>query len=372
MDTITTLENGISYEWVGRELLDTTVSTSVGHNNLLEDHSSYRTLLDFTTVPMFNPDQKYSSRLPNGGLKKVTETWTKSSRSMSFGPKKGMSQVEYWEKFSISYLMNEWTKKSNTMNWAPEATQAELLSIAEQAKDLVLGYDITYAEEMVKILTKWFEVTTAEGPGSASARDGYALFHNAHKLKSDETFSNLVSWLVDFNDVTSWQAKLQEALNKLKTMKFDNGKKIKQPKWEPYKLFCSRLRETYWLEVINNGSSNAWTWANSNKVNTFTFKNNLVQVVALDLLGDLDVNGEVVWHDDMWFVSNPSAIRTLQAFKDAKLYEPRVKTWENNETDEVNTSIRAVIGTGHYDAEFAIVGCFNAIVEEEEENPEEE
>lgn len=354
---VETLDNWMTYENIGRETLDAHIVASVKQNELMEDHKMYQELLDFANVTLLNPDQKYSSRLPNGWLKKVAETGTKTQRSFTFGPKKWMSQVEYGEKFTISFLLNEWTKSWKNIDGAPDNIQAEALGIAGQVQDLIEWYDITYAEELVKTLAKGFEVTSSEGPWSACARDWFSLFYNAHELRDSTTFSNIIEGDVDYTDVNSGKAKLQDAIDKLKTMRFDNGKKIKQPKWEPYKLFCSRVRETYWLEVINNWSDKAWLWSNSAKENTFSFQNNLVQVVAIDLLWDLDVDWNVIGNDDMWFVSNPMAVRKLEAFKCAQLYPPRIKTWENDETDEVNTSIRAIIGTGHYDAEFAIVGC---------------
>jgi hypothetical protein len=53
----------------------------------------------------------------------------------------------------MSFLMSEWAKKAKNLSGAPMGIEAELIDIADQAKDLVQGYDITYAEEMVKVLT---------------------------------------------------------------------------------------------------------------------------------------------------------------------------------------------------------------------------
>jgi hypothetical protein len=57
----------------------------------------------------------------------------------------------------------------------------------------------------------------------------------------------------------------------------------------------------------------------------------------------------------MWFVSNPMYVRKAKALRCANLYAPRVKNYENDETDEMNTSIRAIVGAGNFDAEFAII-----------------
>lgn len=349
------LDNWLTFEGSGYEVLDAYVVDTIKQNELMEDHKQYKSLLDYTDTTLLHPDQKFSSRTPNGWLKSITETGVKPQRDFTFWPKKGLSQREIWEKFTMSYLMTEWARKAKNLEWAPMPIEAELIDIWEQAKDLVQGYDITYAEEMVKVLTLGFSVTTAEGPGSACARDGLSLFNGSHLLKDGTTFSNLVTDTIDYSSVASGQTALQKALDLLKTMKFDNGKKIRQPKGEPYKLYCSRVRETYWLEVINNGSDKAGTGNNSAKENTFSFRNNLVQVVAVDLFGDTDADGNTIGTDNNWFLANPMAVKKMKALRCANLYSPRIKNFENDETDEINTSIRAIVGAGHYDAEFTIV-----------------
>jgi hypothetical protein len=45
----------------------------------------------------------------------------------------------------------------------------------------------------------------------------------------------------------------------------------------------------------------------------------------------------------MFFVVNTEMVQKLQALRCANLYAPRIKTWENDETDEMNTSIRAIV-----------------------------
>lgn len=348
------LENGLLFEWSWKEVFDAYVVDTIKQNDLLEDHKQYKSLLDFTETSLLHQDQKFSSRLPWAWLKNITETWIKPEREFAFGPKKGLSQREVWEKFSISFLMTKWARTAKNLSGAPMWIEAELVEVTDQAKELVQAYDITYAEEMVKVLTMWFSVSTAEGPWSACARDWLSLFSASHELKNGTTFSNLQSGAA-YTDIATWQAQLQWALDKLKNMKFDNGKKIRQPKGEPYKLYCSRVKENFWLEVINNGSDKAGTGNNSAKENTFSFRNNLVQIVPLDLLWDMDADGNVIWTDNMWFVANPMAIRKMKALRCANLYAPRIKTYENDETDVLTTSIRAIVGAWHYDAEFALV-----------------
>jgi hypothetical protein len=39
----------------------------------------------------------------------------------------------------------------------------------------------------------------------------------------------------------------------------------------------------------------------------------------------------------MWFVSNPMYVRKAKALRCANLYSPRIKNFENDETDEMTT-----------------------------------
>lgn len=355
---LVTLDNGILFEGSGREVLDGLVTETIRQDNMMEDHKMYGQLLDFTDTTLLNPDQKFSSRTPNAGLKGITETGIKSQRDFKFGPKKGISQREVGEKFSMSYLMTQWARNATNLEGAPDAIQAELVDVAEQARDLVRGYDITYAEEKVKLLTLGFGITAAEGPGSACARDGKALFAADHEYLDSagatKTQPNLITG-AHYTDVATGVAKLQEHIDALKAMKFDNGKKIRQG--SKYKLYCSRVRSTFWKQVLNDNSEYSGQGSNANQLNQFNFKWNIVELVVLDLLGDADVDGNLIGTDDMIFVSNADMVREAKAFRSAMLYAPRIKNYENDETDVISTSIRAIIGTGHYDAEFYVTGA---------------
>ena len=356
-----TLDNWILFEGSGREVLDGLITETIKQNDMMEDHKRYGQLLDYTNATLLNPDQKFSSRTPNGWLKWITETGVKPQRDFTFGPKKGISQREVGEKFSMSYQMSQWAKKAKNLNGAPDAIQAELANRAEQAKDLVFWYDVTYAEEKVKLYTLWFGVTTAEGPGSACARDWLALFSAVHELKDGSTFSNLITTIVDYTDVgITGTAVLQAALNASKVIKFDNGKKIETPK-EAYKLYCSRLYSVYWKKVLNDGSNFSGKWDNSNELNEFTFDWNLVKLIVLDLIWDTDADWVLIWDDRQTFLSNPTYIKKAKAIKCAELYSPVIKMFENDETDVMSTSIRAIIWTGHYDAEFWIIWMTNPV-----------
>ena len=351
------LDNWILFEGSGRETLDGLIIETIRQDNMMEDHKQYGALLDYTDSTLLNPDQKYSSRIPNKGLKWITETGIKPQRDFNFWPKKGISQREIWEKFSMSYLMSQWARKWQNLAGAPDGIQAELIDIAEQARDLVNAYDITYAEEKVKLYTLGFEITTAEWPWSACARDWEPLFSLIHELKNWDTFSNLVTWDA-YASIATGTAKLQEAIDLSKAIKFDNGKKVRKPK-EAYKFYVSRDKSVFWKQVLNDGSEFSGQWENANQKNQFNFKGNLVMLIELDLLWDDDVDGDVIGTNEMAFLTNPTYIKEGKAVRNAMLYQPRVKNFENDETDVMSTSIRAIIGVWHFDAEFGVIGMTN-------------
>jgi hypothetical protein len=352
-----TLDNGILFEGSGRSTLDGLITETIKQNDMMEDHKQYGQLMDYTDTTLLNPDQKFSSRTPNGGLKNVSETGIKAQRDFTFGPKKGISQREIGEKFTMSYLMSQWARTATNLEGAPDAIQAELVERAEQARDLVQGYDITYAEEQVKLYTLGFAITTSEGPGSACARDGLALFSAVHELKDGSTFSNLITGDA-YADVATGTAKLQAAIDASKVITFDNGKKVESPK-EAYKFYCSRSKSVFWKQVLNDGSEFSGQGTNANEMNQFNFKGNLVKLIVLDLIGDLDTDGVKIGTEEQTFLSNPTYIKKARAIRKANLYAPRVKNFENDETDVMSTSIRAIIGTGHFEAEFGVVGMTN-------------
>lgn len=82
----------------------------------------------------------------------------------------------------------------------------------------------------------------------------------------------------------------------------------------------------------------------------------MVEIVDLDLLGDTDVNGVTIGSTEYAFLLNLEYIKSAEALKTYRLYEPKVKIFEDADTDELVISIRAVVGADHYYAEYGVVG----------------
>jgi len=360
------LENGFTYDGVAwSELLDATVIDSIDQTDLMPSYKEYKGLLNYVKQPIISKDQKYSARYANGWLSKKEERGNKAERWMNFWPKKWIYQQTFSEKFSITEELTEWMKNSNTIKGAPESVQAEFLKISDQIKDLTEGYDITWADLLVRVYAKWFSITSAEWPWSATAK-GKALFASDHSVMNwdgtSTTYSNLYTPTIDYDNATesvaikSWVDALQSMLNTLKTSTLDNGRKIKQAWWKWYDLYCSRLRETFWLKVLNDWSNTAALWNNEWIQNQFRFKNNIVNLKVIDTLWDYDsVEGENIGNENMVFVANPVYIKSEKCFKCYELYAPKVKTWMNDDTDEIFTSLKCSIWADHYYAEYGIV-----------------
>jgi hypothetical protein len=352
---LVTLDNTITFEGSGRAVLDSLVIETIDRNDIMEDHKMYAKMLSFVDTTLISPDQKFGTKSAGKGLQDITETGIKAQRDLTFGPKKGIYQKEIGDKFTMSFLFTQWSRNAKTIAGAPEGIQAELADMASNTRDLVVGYDIRHAEELVKVLTKGFSISAAEGPGSPTPK-GLALFSASHTIAVGGTNSNLVTG-ASYTNIATGTTQLQAALDLHKKMKDENGKKVMQPRGEAYKLVCSRIREVFWKQVLNDGSNFSGQGSNANTMNQFNFKGNLVELVVCDLLGDLDYAGATIGGDDNWFVLNPTMIRKTKALRTYKLYSPRVKNWEDNETDMLNVSIRAVVGADHYSAELAVVGC---------------
>ena len=81
---ITVLSNGVEFEGSGREVLDGLITRTIDQTDLVENHKQYKALLDVTDTALLNPDQKFSSRIPNAGLQTINERGIKPTRDHKF------------------------------------------------------------------------------------------------------------------------------------------------------------------------------------------------------------------------------------------------------------------------------------------------
>ncbi|MCP4522161.1 MAG: hypothetical protein GY827_10795 [Cytophagales bacterium] len=358
------IETGFDYDGqAGSELLDANVVYTLNQMDILPEYKGYKELLSFSNTPIINPNQEYGARYANGGLDVKEERGNKKERGINFGPKKGTYQQTYSNKFNITEELTEWIRASNNIEGAPQGIQAEFVDIQEQIKDLVHGYDITLADVMSRVYAEGYDVTASEGPGSATAK-GVALY-GTQTLLDGTTFDNLIATAVDYSDITTGVAVLQEALDVHKSIKLDNGRKMRQPGSMGYNLVVPRIRETFWRKVMNNGMTQSGLGENSAQENQFLFDNNIVNLKVMDNLGDFNEETQAIIGgadaDNMFFVTNPKYLEQEKALRCYELYSPKVKTWMNNDTDEIFTSLKCSFGADHYYAEYGMVAGKTAV-----------
>lgn len=359
------LDNGLTFEGKAGTTLDSLILETIDFDNIMPDFKQYVSMLHYTETQTLNPSQTFAQKSAPTGMADVTETGIKKQMDFKFKPKKGIYQNEVGGVFTISYLMTQWIRKVAKLQDAPGEVQAHLIDVSEQTRDLILSYDIRKAEDLTKVLTKGFAVTAANGPGSATPK-GNPLFYASQPYgvsgtAISGTFSNTVTGAV-YTNVATGTAQLQAALDLIKATKDDNGKFIREPK--SYELLVSRTRLNFWMQVLNEGSDGINSYSgqgtNANQANQFQFKGNTVRVIQLDMLGQPDYNGVTIGTADQAFLMNPEYIMQAKALRTYNVYAPKVKTYDNDETDEMSTSFRGIFGMDHYGAEIGLVGIVGA------------
>lgn len=349
----------VTYQGSGFPTLDGTIVETFNRDDVMPQHKMYMSIMDYTDTTLLNPSQTFAAKAAPTGMANVLETGIAENAEMVFTPKKGIYQVEIARKYSRSYLFTKWARQAKTLQGAPDSIQAELLDVASEARDLALAYDVRYAEEMVKLWTLGFAITTSNGPGSATPK-GKALFdthsYGVPGSAITGTFTNFTNGALTFTssaaDILAGTTRLQTLINQLKQTRDENGKYVNQV-W-PYKLYVSRVREVFWKQVLNNSSNFSGQGNNAMQENQFLFAGNIVELVCLDLLGQPGYDGVNIGTTDYIFITNSGALKQSKSIKTYRLYPFTITSWDNMDTDVLNTKGRAAIGVDHYGAELYI------------------
>jgi hypothetical protein len=349
------LDNGISFEGSGRSTLDALIVESVKQADLMPSNKEVASIIGFIDDTIRNPDQTFSMIVPPTGLKSVTESGLKDIGNFEIGPKKGVYQREVGREYHTTFLMSQWIKNGKNIEGAPDGIQAEAINMSEQARYLVMAYDRTFAEEMIKVLTKGFSISSTGGPGNATAK-GLPLFSASHPIgNTGAVQSNLVtgsSW----TNVATFTTQLQSAIDLLRKIRMDNGQKPLQS-GGAFRLLVSREREVLARQTLNDNSNFSGQGSNANQLNQFNFKGNLVELVVLPQLGEPDADGVEMGTADYWFVINTDGAKKYKALRKYTIYSPHMNTYEDKKTNVFITDIRAVVGADTYGAELFITGC---------------
>lgn len=366
MAIVTTVDWLVSFNGGGYPLLDATIIKTINYDNLMPDHKQYASLLGFKFPPMLNPDQKYSAKSAPTGMKWMSESGMPNLKDKKFSPKKWIYQRKIWDKYEATELFTEWAMKATNIAGAPDGVQAELLLTAENVRDLALSYDIALAEEMTKVQAKWFSITSSEWPGSPAQNDWLSLFNANHTYGVSwtpiyGTYSNLTtSSATSFDpnntsDIAEGIRVLQDLIDKLKTVKDNNGKFIKMP--SQFNLECSRVRSPFWRAVLNNNSKFSGTGNNAMKENQFLFDWNKVELIEVELLGQVDSDGIEIGHNDYVFLKNKEGLEQIEWLKAFRITPLKIKTYVSDETEVITTKGTGYIGVDHYGAEKFISAC---------------
>lgn len=357
----------VTYQGSGLPTLDATIVETMNRDDVMPDHKQYMGLLDIKEEKLLNPNQTYSAKAAPKGLKTISETGIIPTTEMIFTPKKGVAQVRVGNAYERSEEFTEWARVGQNIAGAPDAIQAELLLASSQVRDLGLAYDIRCAEEMVKVLTKGFSITASAGPGSATPK-GKALFdthtYGVTGQPGSGTFANFTNgvigdgtWATNSTNIAAGTTRLQTLINQLKAARDENGKFVRQV--NPYKLYVSRIREVFWKVVLNNESKFSGQGTNAMQENQFLFDGNIVEIVALDILGQPDTgldDGSNIGTTDMIFVTNSGALKQSGAYKFFRLTPLKIDSWVNQQTKVAVTDGRAFLSSDHYGLELYVSG----------------
>lgn len=356
--------NGITIASGGNKLLNGLMTALVNETDLQAEYGWYKKDLMFHEQKALSLDETFSGIAWPLEIDKITENGVKPEWTRTKLPNKWFEIVEYGEKLTTSFLMYQWIQKSRSIKGASNDVKKEWKNIAKNAKYLIEGAMMRMSIEMTKVLTEWFGTpATTHGPGSPTPK-GNPLFSIQHTSRNGAlTWRNMGtgSELNKALAVTGGDDTVQNALDVLKTVvRLENGYKVGRPKgWQAYELLVSSTNYPIAWEILNlkqKGQLSKYSGqgSNSEQTNIFTFDGNKIHLKELEMLWDLDKNGDAIGTEDMWFLRNPRYVQKSKCFKMIKLYEPRIKNYASDDTDAQVVDIRIGFAVDHYGAECGI------------------
>ena len=353
----TVFSNGIYVESGISEILDTSlvdITTDADVMDTIQNYTNIKSALMFTETPFISKDQKYGHKVGPTELDRINEGENKKMKEVSFTPKKGFEIKERANKVAVGYLTYEYLKQSKTLDGANNNVLTEFANLADETKDLTMSDMLTKQYEMVRLLTAGFSETADFGPGS-STPNGNPLFYAAHPyLNGTATFSNTSS-----NPLTD--ANLQTALTALKTgVRAQNGKFIGG---NEFTLVVGRALSVTARNILQTTGNTVGQFAGAGTtttrdtlLNTFSYKGNIVHLVTLDMIGELLNDGTTLGNAFNWFVMNPTYIKKNKCLKYFELYPTKLKSYVNDDNDDMYVSVRSSCAVDHYWAEAGIYG----------------
>ncbi len=321
----------------------------------LEDEAAK---LGFVRGVITTPSGEITSMIGPEPLRKIAEDGEAPLRIIEQGYTKGYAMDTYGLKHKCTKLFLKWIENGAQVEGADSSVKAELNKFKEQIQNLVDGAKLTMNEVLTKVLAEGFASTTtgaAFGPGSKLG-DGQYLFSASHPVKKfpSTTFTNIATGALS---ASTLEATIALYKSQVKT---GNGYRVKCP--SVFQLLVPRALETTARKILNTPGSQAGIYAgtgtNANLLNVFSFNGSAVELVVLDMLGEVDAYGNKIGGanaDAMWFLLNKEYAMKYKTFRFFTLWNPEMTMWKNDETDSVFTKITMHFGADAYNAE-AIMG----------------
>lgn len=322
------------------------VSEAEGQVGLVDEMSKY----GFSKEEAITPEGKITSLIGATPFPEIDEDEESPLMTQMQGFEKGYKIKIYSKKHKCTDLFRRWVEMGAVLQGADTSVVRELNVLKDGVKQLTDGRVLTYNVEMAKLLANGFSITNSFGAGSASP-DGKALFATDHIIKSTNgSYSNT-------GTAALAEASLQAAITALKTgVKKGNGYSVKTP--SKYVLMVSRALETTARKLLNTAGSQsgiyAGTGSNANLLNVFSFNGNAVEIQVLDMLGELDAQGNVIGGSNaatIWFLLNQEEAMRVKAFRFFTLGGDIMNMYKNDETDSVFVKLKTYFAVDHYNPE---------------------
>jgi len=351
--------NGINVASGGSTLLNGLITAIVNETDIQEEYANMKEKLAFVDEKALSIDQQFSSVAGPLEVDPINENGVKPEGERTKLPNKGFEIREYGEKLTTSFLMGEWLKTSKTLEGADSSVKQEWMTIARDGKYLIEAVAMRVCIDMLQVYTKGFGApSSVHGAGSPTPK-GLPLFSVNHTSRQGSIVWRNMGQAANLNAPFSATA-LQDALDVHKNViKAENGYKVRRP--GVYDLIVSPFEEVNARKVLNENQSGetsqySGVGNNANQMNQFTFRGNKVNLVVVEMLGDLDKHGNKIGNEKMWFVRNTDLIKKTRALKMIELYKPKMQNYQNQDTDAYIVDIRAGYACDHYGAEYGLVG----------------
>lgn len=355
----TVFSNGIYVDAGVSDILDTAlieITTDADVQETLVNYQNLKSDLGFVQTPFISKDQKFGNKVGPTELDRVNEGENKKMKTLAFWPKKGFEIKEWANKIAIGYLSYEYLKRSKTLQGASDTVKQEFADLAEQTKELTMSDMLTKQYEMVKIFTMGNVETESYGPGSPTPH-WEPLFSTTHPYSNGaSTFSNYTT-----NSLTD--TNLQTGLTALKTgVRAQNGKFIAGGE---FTLVVGKVNAVNARNILQTTGNTVGIYAGvgttttrDTVLNTFSYKGNIVRLLEIDFLGEPLNGGLTLGNQYNWFLLNTKAIRSQKCLRAFELYPTKLKSYVNDDNDDMYVSIRSSFAVDHYGLESYAYGSF--------------